>query len=266
MGIRFSCPNGHTLHVKAFLAGKRGICPKCGVKLTIPQVSDERLSEDLRESIDEDQSLRTLDRLSDDLVKLVREPQQAGTPPFRSNSLASDASDGVLPAIQPVGEPGTTLGQQSKRRSADPMSTFASNGLQNPSASVWYVRPPQGGGQFGPASAEVMQAWITEGRVPPDAHLWSPGWPEWRVASAVIPVEMLEAAGRLLKSSASAAQSTVPADALTLRTGTSGTAAMMYQRRQSQRWSRSTVTWLAIFCAVLFAALLYVVFWRGSPG
>ena len=37
MGIRFNCENGHELHVKSFLAGKRGICPKCGVKVEIPR-------------------------------------------------------------------------------------------------------------------------------------------------------------------------------------------------------------------------------------
>jgi hypothetical protein len=36
MGIRFLCPNGHKLNVKADLAGKRASCPECGVKLTIP--------------------------------------------------------------------------------------------------------------------------------------------------------------------------------------------------------------------------------------
>jgi hypothetical protein len=36
VGIRFHCPNGHKLHVKAFLAGKRGVCPHCGAKFTIP--------------------------------------------------------------------------------------------------------------------------------------------------------------------------------------------------------------------------------------
>lgn len=36
MGIRFSCPNGHRLNVKTFLAGRRGICPFCGAKFTIP--------------------------------------------------------------------------------------------------------------------------------------------------------------------------------------------------------------------------------------
>ena len=37
MGIRFLCPNGHKLNVKADLAGKRASCPECGAKLVIPQ-------------------------------------------------------------------------------------------------------------------------------------------------------------------------------------------------------------------------------------
>jgi hypothetical protein len=40
MGIRFNCPSGHKLHVKSFLAGKRGVCPKCGAKFVIPSVTD----------------------------------------------------------------------------------------------------------------------------------------------------------------------------------------------------------------------------------
>ncbi len=36
MGIKVHCPNGHELHVKSFLAGKRGICPECGARFSIP--------------------------------------------------------------------------------------------------------------------------------------------------------------------------------------------------------------------------------------
>src|SRR4051794_8805088 len=36
MGIKFLCPNGHKMNVKAFLAGKRGKCPKCGASVRIP--------------------------------------------------------------------------------------------------------------------------------------------------------------------------------------------------------------------------------------
>jgi hypothetical protein len=41
MGIRFSCPSGHKLHVKEFLAGKRGVCPHCGAKFQIPAAQEE---------------------------------------------------------------------------------------------------------------------------------------------------------------------------------------------------------------------------------
>ena len=42
MGIRFECPNGHQLHVKAFLAGERGICPECDVRFIVPAESGGR--------------------------------------------------------------------------------------------------------------------------------------------------------------------------------------------------------------------------------
>jgi hypothetical protein len=44
MGIKFHCANGHKIHVKAFLAGHRGICPKCGVKVDIPLESEAEFS------------------------------------------------------------------------------------------------------------------------------------------------------------------------------------------------------------------------------
>lgn len=40
MGIRFTCPNGHKLNVKTFLAGKRGVCPQCGAKFVIPGLGE----------------------------------------------------------------------------------------------------------------------------------------------------------------------------------------------------------------------------------
>jgi hypothetical protein len=42
MGIRFQCPNGHSLNVKSFLAGKRGICPECSTRFIVPQESGGR--------------------------------------------------------------------------------------------------------------------------------------------------------------------------------------------------------------------------------
>src|SRR5687767_8410491 len=51
MGIKFHCPKGHKLNVKAFLAGKKGVCPKCGTKVRIPLQSEAGLVDsDLEET------------------------------------------------------------------------------------------------------------------------------------------------------------------------------------------------------------------------
>ena len=48
MGIRFACPNGHQLNVKAEFAGKRAICPECQAKLLVPDVSSPAEAEPSR--------------------------------------------------------------------------------------------------------------------------------------------------------------------------------------------------------------------------
>jgi len=44
MGVRFECPNGHKLHVKAHLAGERGICPDCDSRFIVPAASGGRVA------------------------------------------------------------------------------------------------------------------------------------------------------------------------------------------------------------------------------
>lgn len=44
MGVRFECPQGHKLHVKAHLAGQRGICPQCGARFVVPSFSGGRVA------------------------------------------------------------------------------------------------------------------------------------------------------------------------------------------------------------------------------
>jgi hypothetical protein len=53
-------------------------------------------------------------------------------------------------------------------------------------SAVWYVRPPSGG-QYGPASGEIMRKWLGEGRVSADSLIWREGWPDWKSASSQFP-------------------------------------------------------------------------------
>jgi GYF domain 2 len=56
MGIKFHCPQGHKLNVKAFLAGKKGVCPKCGTKVRIPLTSEAALADSEVEETDASES------------------------------------------------------------------------------------------------------------------------------------------------------------------------------------------------------------------
>ena len=56
--------------------------------------------------------------------------------------------------------------------------------LDDPIA-VWYVRPPSGG-QYGPASGELLRTWISESRITASSLVWRDGWAQWRTASEVL--------------------------------------------------------------------------------
>jgi len=68
--------------------------------------------------------------------------------------------------------------------SADPVAS--GDPLAEAGEAVWYVHPPSGG-QFGPAAADVMRAWIVEGRIGADSLVWHEGWREWQTAGNVFP-------------------------------------------------------------------------------
>jgi hypothetical protein len=49
---------------------------------------------------------------------------------------------------------------------------------------VWYVRLASGE-QLGPAAADTMRGWLTEGRITADALVWREGWRDWRSAGGL---------------------------------------------------------------------------------
>jgi hypothetical protein len=156
MGIKFLCPNGHRLNVKAFLAGKKAVCPKCGEKVLVPTESDPNASKPKR-------GVATAEALPDQGESEV--------------AKAAPASAEIL-TVQPSMAPATMPPVVAHPLAADPIA-------EAPSA-VWYVRPPSGG-QYGPAPADVMQGWIAEGRVTGNSLVWRSDWPDWRSASATFP-------------------------------------------------------------------------------
>jgi hypothetical protein len=155
MGIRFACHVCEKqLNIKQELAGRRGICPACSSRFRIPLQDAEKSS-----------------------------------PVEKKVAMAAGAQEPVpLDDANPVAEsPAGSIEKTDKspetagRVSVDEVDLFDSE----PNAT-WYVRPPSGG-QYGPASGELLKEWIKEGRVASTSLLWRDGWAQWRDASDVLP-------------------------------------------------------------------------------
>lgn len=173
MGIRFYCPNEHRLNVKTFLAGKRGICPHCGVSVRIPLESQipsrskSRKKEEVSSAQDADTPVDVMKRESE-AVAMAEQADEAVAEP------ANEIAPGKPVEVPPLPE----SYQDTDIPLIDPIQA-------NPSA-MWYVRPSSGN-RFGPANGQDMRRWIDEGRVSGDALVWCEGWPDWRKAGSEFP-------------------------------------------------------------------------------
>jgi len=265
MGVRFYCSGcGQKLNVKAFQAGRRGLCPYCGASIDIPTKSTRPGSkrrkppesppgnnpnggggltrqppprspagppagspatggpgQRVSPSADTPGTVAT--------PAAPATPQPAGAPPDQDPGASPPEPQGeALPSTPaqtpaaPVGQPAGTpppSGQPTsppspigspdadapiRTTSASPANPPDVAGAQphpasapSPSPSVpesdppaqssdavWYVRPASGG-QFGPATGDVMRAWIAEGRVGSDSLVWREGWRDWQQAGEV---------------------------------------------------------------------------------
>lgn len=152
MGIRFYCPDcGRRLNIKAFLAGKRGICPHCDSRVQIPMES----------------------QLPTEAPKYRPTSEGTAESPVAAATIAtvdSDSNDAV----------------ESQRTVAASIDATPSDPIADAPDCVWYVRP-SGGGQYGPARGDVMRRWLSEGRVSADSMVWQEGWADWKLAGPVFP-------------------------------------------------------------------------------
>ncbi len=230
MGIRFYCPTGHKLNVKSFLAGKRGICPHCQSKFEIPSESDPKL-------------------LAGDSSRLTE--AVAGVPDGSGVDLSNIP---VLPVDGGMSTSATSAPAAANRASTVTVPPASHHDpIADAPHAIWYVRPPSGG-QFGPATGDIMRTWIGEGRVPKDALVWREGWPEWQTASDLFPGLAHSTAQAVPPSAASGGD--FP-QIVTEAAGEIQVAARV-QHRKSRKSNNLIVGALIIACVCLFFVLLSV--------
>jgi hypothetical protein len=199
MGIRFRCQAcANKVNVKDFLAGKRGICPKCGAKFTIPEQSEP----EFLATPDDPEPETTLPAPAASPAMAVSTPQQLGLPAAAPIATAATAGHSPhinsaqaylspqYPAQQPAPAPQHAAPYQPTMPAPGfhtaPVPTGPRDPFQEAPAAQWYVRHASGQ-QYGPAPAPMMQKWLAEGRVPGDGMVWREGWGDWQVASLIFP-------------------------------------------------------------------------------
>jgi len=201
MGIRFYCPNGHKLNVKEFQAGRRGICPYCGVKIQIPTESTRKPSKRTEgKSASHDAAVTILPaadaNVSADVPIDTQSPVAKGSVPLQPVTHSSTvASPTGFQASEPrISVPQTPVSPAPVSPAPvspapvpqTPVPSSHPDPLAEAGDAAWYVRPASGG-QFGPAAGHVMRAWIGEGRVDSDSLVWRDGWQDWQEAGEVFP-------------------------------------------------------------------------------
>lgn len=172
MGIRFSCHLcNHPLHVKDYQASKRGKCPKCqGAFRVPPKDADFSLAIDESASSIKPTNLgKPLSPSDSQIAPPTAKPEAAVEPKSQVQAKAKNP-----PASLPKPAPEAN-GHPSMPPSLLPLID-----------SRWYVRPPSGG-QYGPATTQMLLDWIAEKRVTADALLWREGLDSWLSARELVP-------------------------------------------------------------------------------
>ncbi|MCA9241713.1 MAG: DUF4339 domain-containing protein, partial [Planctomycetales bacterium] len=171
MGIRFLCPNGHKLNVKAQLAGQVGICPECQARVLIPSPAKGSGG-----AASESASSKPL--AAPPAAELVPAPETLDQPATEDSpsSLGEVAEPTPQAQAVPVAKPVRPVAK-AVSRPVDPPAP--------PPAEVWHLRTTAGE-QLGPGDQQVFAGWAAEGKVTPDAYVWRAGWADWKLVSEVL--------------------------------------------------------------------------------
>jgi hypothetical protein len=154
MGIRFHCTHcDKVLNVKDEFAGRSGACPFCHEELAVPHASRDP---------------------ADTVNSAGSGTSGSGYEIYNGNI--------VLPGVDPNPRrvnPSVPPPANDRQMESDPDDVLS----ERPEA-VWFVRPPEGG-QYGPASNDLMRRWISEARVGVQSWVWRSDWKDWLPAHRV---------------------------------------------------------------------------------
>ncbi len=228
MGIRFLCPNGHKLNVKAFLAGKRGICPECDAKFLVPQNSGVQ-ADSIEETAD--------DAATSQVIKLDAPTQSApAVPPAMPTAVGGEPTEQWYVRLP--------SGEQFGPAETDVMRGWVAEGRVAVESWVWRTGWPEwkSGGHA---------ITLLNGPTPPTAPTAATSPPP-AVPEVSVPPELPEV------STPATPNPDVPNPAATGPAAPNPTARYLSTKRSRQARARTLTFLLSGLVLLLFAVLVFV--------
>jgi hypothetical protein len=235
------------LHVKDFQAGKRGKCPKCQGSFRVP-AKDADFSLAVEES-----AAIPVTAKSKASTKPKADPLKPVSPKTSKAIKPSTVSAKVRPAEkQPVDPKPAAIASVS-----EPLTMPAS--LLPLLDARWFVRPPSGG-QFGPATTQMLLDWIAEKRVTADSLLWRDGLETWFPANELVPEPFGGSPPIVTKPAPEMPKSTEPAVFAPAMPNTtaSNKAALVIKKKKQLKKQWLVLGLLATIALCLFVALMLI--------
>jgi hypothetical protein len=186
------------VNVKSFLAGKKGLCPKCGVRVNIPLqsvINNRSPSNSSAEGSDLDDPEELVDRISSAHPAVTTSQPTLSLVDNQSTLDNSQSTSGFalsteLAVNSPINGDAFSsrnmLGGQLVTADDAILPPGAASGPRIQGNPVWHVQFSTGQ-QLGPLDDVVLQQWLAEGRLSPDDLIWREGWTQWQSAMAVFP-------------------------------------------------------------------------------
>jgi hypothetical protein len=166
MGIVVSCPSGHRMKVKDYLAGKKGICPTCGARFQIPHPAAAPAPVAVAAAAPRE-----------------TEPVAAAAPMLATIVSLDPAAAAGLPELL-LFAAGDTL-----QIDPDPTADLQIDEDDDGGAGdvlYWYFAIP--GGQPSAALREPdMLAWLDSGQPTGREVVWRSDWPGWKPIGEAFP-------------------------------------------------------------------------------
>ena len=184
MGICFFCPNGHPLNVKAELAGRIGLCPKCRVKMRIPLQSTRALDEKDYHGQQTAEAVPDARRRENKSSNLRDDSQVSNQANDWGETSSLDSESPVNELILRATEK-SSRNIREKRYDAEADFSNSDALLDDPDA-LWYVITHDNQ-RYGPAQGNVLRSWINERRVGPKTRILRSGWQSPLEAGQVFP-------------------------------------------------------------------------------